>query len=190
MCMCVCVQAERLFTCAQPSPAGLSPSEKLGSRLRRGWRTDVGSAGCVEGPVLPGRDSVGSSRLSLLHAGQPRSGLLQASIISCYVMYLTFSALSSRPPERGQCSPGQHPRKGNLEPGCALTACLAVSPHSAVLYQGQNLTICFPSVSQDGLQTEDTTVAIVGATIMYACVLLAWCVCSSHLCSAADGRTI
>ncbi|XP_061037434.1 LOW QUALITY PROTEIN: serine incorporator 4 [Eubalaena glacialis] len=76
-------------------------------------------------------------RLKQLH-----SGLLQASVISCSIMYLTFSALSSRPPE-------------------------------SVILQGQNHTLCLPGLSKMEPQTPDTSLAVLSAGIMYACVLFA-----------------
>ncbi|XP_069481283.1 serine incorporator 4 isoform X2 [Ambystoma mexicanum] len=57
---------------------------------------------------------------------------------------------------------------------CVLTSLISVTPCvRLMLYGGRNLSACFPSVSQDGLQTEDTTVAVIGAAVMYACVLFA-----------------
>uniref|UniRef100_A0A8C0CDA4 Serine incorporator 4 n=1 Tax=Balaenoptera musculus TaxID=9771 RepID=A0A8C0CDA4_BALMU len=73
-------------------------------------------------------------RLKQLH-----SGLLQASVIRCSIMYLTFSALSSRPPE-------------------------------SVILQGQNHTLCLPGLSKMEPQTPDTSLAVLTAGIMYACV--------------------
>ncbi|ERE70878.1 serine incorporator 5-like protein [Cricetulus griseus] len=72
----------------------------------------------------------------------PSSGLLQASIISCYIMFLTFSALSSSPPE-------------------------------TITFQGQNQTLCLPGKNKMEPQIPDTSVAVLSAGTMYACVLFA-----------------
>uniref|UniRef100_UPI00398F0AEC serine incorporator 5 isoform X2 n=1 Tax=Pristiophorus japonicus TaxID=55135 RepID=UPI00398F0AEC len=73
---------------------------------------------------------------------QPNSGLLQSGVISCYVMYLTFSSLANTSPEY-------------------------------VMKNGENRTICIPQLLDNGLQTDDKLVSVLGAIIMYGCVLYA-----------------
>ncbi|XP_021505529.1 serine incorporator 4 isoform X1 [Meriones unguiculatus] len=71
----------------------------------------------------------------------PNSGLLQASVISCYIMYLTFSALSSRPPDtitfQGQnhtlCLPGQTKKEPHI-PNTLVAVLSAGIMYACVLF--------------------------------------------------------
>uniref|UniRef100_A0A8B9FNQ5 Serine incorporator 5 n=1 Tax=Amazona collaria TaxID=241587 RepID=A0A8B9FNQ5_9PSIT len=75
---------------------------------------------------------------------QPHSGLLQSGVISCYVMYLTFSALSSKPPE------------------------------TILDENNRNITICVPEFSQDLHRDENLVTGlgttILFGCILYSCL--------------------
>uniref|UniRef100_A0A8C2UZS1 Serine incorporator 5 n=1 Tax=Chinchilla lanigera TaxID=34839 RepID=A0A8C2UZS1_CHILA len=75
---------------------------------------------------------------------QPHSGLLQSGLISCYVAYLTLSALSSKPPD------------------------VVLDEH------GKNVTICVPSFGQDLYRDENLVTwlgtALLIACILYSCL--------------------
>ena len=63
----------------------------------------------------------------------------------------------------------------------------------SVILQGQNHTLCLPGLSKMESHTPDTSLAMMSAGIMYACVLFAWCVkvsrewCEKGGCSQGQG---
>uniref|UniRef100_A0A8C0VUZ1 Serine incorporator 5 n=1 Tax=Castor canadensis TaxID=51338 RepID=A0A8C0VUZ1_CASCN len=75
---------------------------------------------------------------------QPHSGLLQSGLISCYVTYLTFSALSSKPVE------------------------VVLDDH------GKNVTICVPNFGQELYRDENLVIGLgttlLIACILYSCL--------------------
>eukprot|EP00075_Anas_platyrhynchos_P013237 XP_027302490.1 serine incorporator 5 [Anas platyrhynchos] len=108
------------------------------------------SEGCMYNKVLIGVNGGLCLFVSLVAISpcvqnrQPHSGLLQSGVISCYVMYLTFSALSSKPPE------------------------------TILDENNQNITICVPEFSQglhgdENLVTGLGTTILFGC-ILYSCL--------------------
>ncbi|NXD73202.1 SERC5 protein, partial [Eolophus roseicapillus] len=77
---------------------------------------------------------------------QPHSGLLQSGVISCYVMYLTFSALFAN---------------------CTF---LFVFSCEVLDENNRNITICVPEFSQ-GLHRDENLVTGLGTTILFGCIL-------------------
>ncbi|OXB80878.1 UNVERIFIED_CONTAM: hypothetical protein H355_016895 [Colinus virginianus] len=108
------------------------------------------SEGCLSNKILIGVNGGLCLFVSLVAISpcvqnrQPHSGLLQSGVISCYVMYLTFSALSSKPPE------------------------------TILDENNQNITICVPEFSQglhgdENLVTGLGTTILFGC-ILYSCL--------------------
>ncbi|XP_011847603.1 PREDICTED: serine incorporator 5 [Mandrillus leucophaeus] len=106
--------------------------------------------GCMENKILLGVNGGLCVLISLVAISpcvqnrQPHSGLLQSGVISCYVTYLTFSALSSKPAE------------------------VVLDEH------GKNVTICVPDFGQDLYRDENLvtilgTSLLIGC-ILYSCL--------------------
>nr|XP_054343993.1 serine incorporator 5 isoform X4 [Pongo pygmaeus] len=106
--------------------------------------------GCMENKILLGVNGGLCLLISLVAISpwvqnrQPHSGLLQSGVISCYVTYLTFSALSSKPAE------------------------VVLDEH------GKNVTICVPDFGQDLYRDENLvtilgTSLLIGC-ILYSCL--------------------
>ncbi|XP_006875241.1 PREDICTED: serine incorporator 5 [Chrysochloris asiatica] len=103
--------------------------------------------GCMENKILLGVNGGLCLLISLVAISpcvqnrQPHSGLLQSGLISCYVTYLTFSALSSKP-----------------------------VVEFALDELGKNVTICVPNLGQD-LYRDENLVTGLGTTLLIACIL-------------------
>lgn len=106
--------------------------------------------GCMENKILLGLNGGLCLFISMVAISpcvqkrQPHSGLLQSGLISCYVTYLTFSALTSKPVE------------------------IVLDEH------GKNVTICVPTFGQDLYRDENLGTSLgagLGTGLLIACIL-------------------